>query len=72
MSPPQHTAKLPSWSELWYRWYRRELARHMYVSYVDSLMSHLPPLYTPRFGSEEPYVPYVPYYCLLCAPPQRS
>ncbi len=61
MSPPRHTAKLPSWSYSWYRWYCRVLVHHMYVSRIDSLMSCLPPLHTPRFGSEEPVPMYVPH-----------
>ena len=52
MSPPKHMAKLPYWSESWYRQYRRNLARHMYSSYVSSLISRLPPLVQPCFGSE--------------------
>src|SRR6266851_2026504 len=64
LSPPRHMAKLPSWSESWYCWYHCELAHHIYISYVDSLMSCLPLLCTPRFGSEEPCIPYVPYYHL--------
>jgi len=52
MSLPKHTAKLPYWSEPWYRRFRHDLAHHIYVSYVSSLISHLPPLTMPRFGSE--------------------
>src|SRR6266851_305529 len=52
MSPPKHVAKLPYWSESWYCWYHCDLAHHVYSSYVCSLVSCLPPLVTPRFGSE--------------------
>ena len=59
VSPPKHTAKLPYWSEPWYRRYRRDLAHHIYASYVASYISRLPPLAMPRFGSEaEPDVLY--------------
>src|SRR6266851_3200935 len=61
MSPPKHADKLPPWSVLWYHQYHRELAHHMYISYIDSLMSHLPSLCTPHFGSEEPPVMCIPY-----------
>ncbi len=59
MSPPKHMAKLPYWSESWYRQFRRDLARHVYSLYVSSLISRLPPLISPCFGSEaEPDVPF--------------
>jgi len=60
LSPPKHIAKLPPWSALWYCWYHYDLAHHMYVSYIDSLMSHLPLLCMPRFGSEAILSPYSP------------
>ena len=63
MSPPQHVAKLPSWSARLYRWHCRDLACHMYVSYINSLMSHLPPLSMPHFGSEAVLSPYPPIRC---------
>ncbi len=50
--PPKQAVKLPYWSEPWYRWYRRDLVRHIYSSYVCSLISHLPPLVQPHFESE--------------------
>ncbi len=52
MSPPKHAAKLPYWSEPWYRRYHRNLTRHIYLLYISSLVSHLLPLIQPRFGSE--------------------
>jgi len=52
MLPPKHAAKLPYWSESWYCRYRRDLARHVYSLYVCSLISRLPPLIWPHFGSE--------------------
>ena len=59
LSLPKHAVKLPYWSSPWYRRYHHGLAHHMYVSYVSSLVSRLPPLTTPRFGSEvEPDVLY--------------
>jgi len=67
LSPPKHVDKLPPWSSDWYRQYCQEVAHHLYVSVIDSLMSHLPLLHTPCFGSEEPCTLYVPYYCVLCA-----
>jgi len=63
MSPPKHMVKLPYWSNPWYRWYHHDLARHMYISYVSSLISHLPLLATPRFGSEAE--PDVLFFLLL-------
>jgi len=63
VSPPKHVAKLPYWSEPWYHLYRRDLACHIYVSYVSSLISHLPPLTTPHFGSEAE--PDVLFFLLL-------
>jgi len=62
LSPPKHMVKLPYWSNEWYCWYHREVARHMYVSYVSFLISHLPLLIMPHFGSEvEPEVLFFPY-----------
>ena len=52
MLPPKHAAKLPYWSESWYCRYRCDLAHHMYSSYVSSLVSCLPLLIMPHFGSE--------------------
>ncbi len=46
-------AKLPSGSHAWYYRFHHELARHMYVSYCNSIMSHLPLLHISHFGSEE-------------------
>src|SRR6266851_2723587 len=63
MSPPKHAVKLPYWSSPWYCQYRCDLAHHMYVSYVSSLISHLPLLATPRLGSEAE--PDVLYFLLL-------
>src|SRR5216683_5381122 len=59
LSPPKHAVKLPYWSSPWYCQYSRDLAHHMYVSYVSSLIAHLPPLISPCFRSEaEPDVLY--------------
>ncbi len=67
MSPPKHTVKLPYWSSPWYHQYHRDLACHMYVSYINSLIACLPPLVLPRFGSEaEPNVLYL--LSLPCGP----
>ena len=52
MSPPKHMVKLPYWSSPWYHQYCRDLAHHIYVSYVSSLIAHLPSPSTPHFGSE--------------------
>ena len=52
LSPPKHAAKLPYWSEPWYCWYHHDLAHHIYSSYICSLVSCLPPLVQPHFGSE--------------------
>ncbi len=52
VSPSKHAVKLPYWSEEWYRRYHREVARHMYVSYIASVMSRLALHAVPRFGSE--------------------
>ncbi len=52
MSPPKHMAKLPYWSESWYHRFCRDLACHLYSTYVSSLVSHLPLLVQPCFGSE--------------------
>ncbi len=62
MSLPKHVVKLPYWSSEWYHRYHREVAHHVYISYIDSLISHLPPLIMPYFGSEaEPDVLFFPY-----------
>ena len=59
---PKHVVKLPYWSVEWYHHYCQEVACHMYVSYIDSLISCLPPLIMPHFGSEaEPDVLFFPY-----------
>ncbi len=52
LSPPKHAVKLPYWSSEWYRQYRREVARHMYISYLVSLMSCLSLHAVPHFRSE--------------------
>ncbi len=53
MSPPKHAVKLPYWSSEWYCWYHQEVAHYIYISIIDSLISHLPLLCMPQFGSEE-------------------
>jgi len=63
MSLPKHTVKLPYWSNEWYCQYHQEVAHHMYISVIDSLMSHLPLLCMPRFGlEEEPSISVCPLY----------
>ena len=52
VSLPKHAAKLPPWSCEWYCQYHHGLACFMYVSYVDSLIFHLPSVAIPCFGSE--------------------
>jgi hypothetical protein len=52
MSPPQHAAKLPSWSHRWYREFRRDLARHVLVSCIDRLIASLPYSKSPCIVSE--------------------
>ncbi len=67
MSPPKHVVKLPYWSESWYRQYRRDLACHVYSSYISSLISRLSLLVSPRFGLEaEPDVLF--FLSLPCGP----
>ncbi len=63
MSLPKHAAKLPSWLAFWYCQYHHDLAHHMYISYIDSLMSCLHLLRMPRFGSEAVLSPYPPIRC---------
>ncbi len=69
VSPPQHAAKLPSWSHPWYHWFCQELVHHIYISYCNSLMFCLPPLRIPCFRSEEePYVLMFPNISRYCCP----
>jgi len=70
MSPPKHMVKLPYWSSEWYCRYRREVAHFMYVSYIGSLVSCLPLLIMPCFGSEAEldvlFFPYQPRPHVRC------
>jgi len=52
VSPSKHVVKLPYWSSEWYCWYRREVAHHLYVFYINSLISCLSLLVMPHFRLE--------------------
>ena len=62
MSLPQHVAKLPSWLAQWYCRHCWDLARHVYISCIDSLMSCLRLSSMPHFDSEAILSPYPPIW----------